>query len=411
MSNPKTAQKWPQGGAFNPPASYVSLTNGPIGFLGDTAPNFETFLGIEQGILDTEASVQLNLGAALSLANLVVICSGNTYTGATSITLRKNGVNTALSVSIPATTNGTFQDTTDTVTIISGDLINFRLVPGDALTNSCFFRACQMTITSTTQLLQWVGTGETFNVSGSQTLFGAIMGDAPADTLEVNTLYTFRYFAKLSLFHFGVKFNATTSATVARLRINQTNAKSSLSIVGGTTGLVRDTTDTDLLSDGDTINYMVVMGTGGANVWDYTLIGAVYTTIGGGLLYTIMAYTEGGTVIGSNSTQYGTFGDEVDGLTVESTAQWAVKGVALGAQNLFARVISNSINGSSTLRTRLNNANGNLSIVVPASTSGAFEDRTNAERYALNDLVSWQYVTRGSVGSITITITAMVLSN
>ena len=47
-------------------------------------------------------------------------------TGTSTFTLRKNGVDTALSVSIPAGNNGTFTDTTDTVTVGPNDDICYK---------------------------------------------------------------------------------------------------------------------------------------------------------------------------------------------------------------------------------------------------------------------------------------------
>lgn len=62
-------------------------------------------------------------------SNLQARISSNTIdSGNTTITLRKNGVDTSLSVVIPATNTGLFTDLADTVTVVDTDTVNYEWV-------------------------------------------------------------------------------------------------------------------------------------------------------------------------------------------------------------------------------------------------------------------------------------------
>lgn len=74
-----------------------------------------------------ETNAQTKLYEAWTFKGLTVGISNNDVTSASTVTLRKGAADTALSASITASTTGFFQDTTDTVTIASGDLVNYVL--------------------------------------------------------------------------------------------------------------------------------------------------------------------------------------------------------------------------------------------------------------------------------------------
>jgi len=74
----------------------------------------------------TESQVQMAVPFATTAANLYVLPTSTTAGGSSvSVTLRKNGVNTTLTVTIPAGTSTAIFDTTHTVAFAAGDLIDF----------------------------------------------------------------------------------------------------------------------------------------------------------------------------------------------------------------------------------------------------------------------------------------------
>lgn len=67
-----------------------------------------------------------------TIRNLRVRVTANTANTNSSVTLRKNGVDSALSAVILTLTNGTFSDLVDSVDVEPGDLLLMRVVVGGA---------------------------------------------------------------------------------------------------------------------------------------------------------------------------------------------------------------------------------------------------------------------------------------
>jgi len=74
----------------------------------------------------TEANTQ-TLARAGTIKNLRINVVANTFNAALVIKLRKNGVDTALTVSIPANTIGTFSDTTHAIAFAVTDLMGWSV--------------------------------------------------------------------------------------------------------------------------------------------------------------------------------------------------------------------------------------------------------------------------------------------
>ena len=64
-------------------------------------------------------------------------------------------------------------------------------------------------------------------------------------------------------------------------------------------------------------------------------------------------------------------------------------------------VTANTLNGATTLRVRINGANGNGVVSVSSSTTGYFEDTSNTDTISANDLINFSIATAGSSGSVT----------
>lgn len=68
--------------------------------------------------------------------------------------------------------------------------------------------------------------------------------------------------------------------------------------------------------------------------------------------------------------------------------------------DLWLRVTQNSVNGTSTFRTRKNRANGALSVSIDASTTGEWTDTSATDSVAVDDETNFQLVTGGSTGTM-----------
>lgn len=74
----------------------------------------------------TEPFIQTRVPAG-QFARLWVLIWANTLNDVSIITLRKNGSDTALTVTIPAGSTTTIMDDTHTVTVAQGDLVNYKI--------------------------------------------------------------------------------------------------------------------------------------------------------------------------------------------------------------------------------------------------------------------------------------------
>lgn len=82
---------------------------------------------------EDQANSKLNMSAVAS--NLVIYISANTVTASSTFALRKNGSTTSLSISIGASTTGAFEDASNTVPLVSTDLVNHILTTGSTGTS------------------------------------------------------------------------------------------------------------------------------------------------------------------------------------------------------------------------------------------------------------------------------------
>lgn len=96
--------------------------------LGNTITQANPFGSISGDCVDQalELQTQARIGTSVVFSNLKCNIILHTSSGANTIRFRKNGADTNLVVSVPASTTGTFEDTTNTVTVTPGDLVNYQ---------------------------------------------------------------------------------------------------------------------------------------------------------------------------------------------------------------------------------------------------------------------------------------------
>lgn len=94
----------------------------------------------------TESDIQ-GLGLTqFTLTNFRVFVANNGITASSTVNVRKNGANSGLTVSVPASTNGEFQDLVNSVSVTATDLLNTQYIIGGTGTNANF-RGHQLTAT------------------------------------------------------------------------------------------------------------------------------------------------------------------------------------------------------------------------------------------------------------------------
>ena len=75
---------------------------------------------------------------------------------------------------------------------------------------------------------------------------------------------------------------------------------------------------------------------------------------------------------------------------------------------LYAKLLTNTRNGATTIRFRVNGANGNQVLSIGSSTSGEFEDNSNSDTIIATDEVSYSNDVAGSSGSVVVHLLSCV---
>jgi hypothetical protein len=83
----------------------------------------------------TEADRKVKTRDIFTLSELTIVLSTNTVTASSTLTLRKNGVDTALTLTIPTSTTGVISDSTNIASVVATDDLNLSLVTGGAGTS------------------------------------------------------------------------------------------------------------------------------------------------------------------------------------------------------------------------------------------------------------------------------------
>lgn len=92
------------------------------------------------------------------------------------------------------------------------------------------------------------------------------------------------------------------------------------------------------------------------------------------------------------STVYVAVGNTSSGTQTTEAARQRTMLVGGTWANAYIRVITNDRTASSTLRSRVNGANGNQLITIGAGATGEFEDTANSDTVASGDEIDWELV-------------------
>jgi hypothetical protein len=248
-----------------------------------------------------EATIQLKSEIAGTLENFYAYCGANTNSSTASTAgSRIGGSNGNLSISIPASATGAFEDqfsvTGHNDSISTGTTINY--------VGTC----------ATGKAISLRATGVDFISSGNTWLIGAMQGTlqaASAGTTYYNTVggtiaitqwtteslvkLTSRLAFQASNLGCVISSNSVTGASTVALRQNGSTTALSASVTGSTTGIFEDTTHTVTIAATDQINYIITCGAGGTTL----KVGGIW----------MVGYVPPATFIGSEMSNIGYYGN------------------------------------------------------------------------------------------------------
>jgi len=216
-------------------------------------------------------------------------------------------------------------------------------------------------------------------------------GIAPVINVNGSILYTSIYLNKsynggvFSRLWCEISGNTRTSDTLIRFVNNFVVGNQILTIPAGATGLFTDTTNSDTVSAGDPYSFGATFPVAGGTI-QISQIGGVYDDSSGNY---VSKYAGVATAVLNGGVDVTRFG-ALAGVNVSQTSEASQQTMMTTSgtlKNLSGRAYLNSHNTDIIYRIRINGADGNCTVTVPASTTGYYEDVSNSDSVVDGDLV------------------------
>ena len=354
------------------------------------------------------AQLETPIRDAGTFSNLFVYVATNTASVTSTITLQKNQVDTALTVSYTADQTGIKEDTSNTVSFVATDEANLEItVPTEVGTNTLTAQIFSMQFAPTTttdclSILHCNASGSVSHPTDSTTFYFVPNGLIAISTTEANNKYRVRATFTASDFYVHVPSNSRTTDTVLRTRVNGANGGQSVTYATTQTGVKEDTVNTDALVAGDDYNYSLTTGTGAGEAFFVAKVGT--SVISTNSIFVCLVGDNDGDAIAFNVTAYyGAAGVLVDNTT-EANSQVYPR-FTFTTKELGAFVSANTIATSDTVVTLMDNgAASSVTVSYAAAQTGLKNDSTNtAEITSGTDEIDYRVVTPNTSGSLTFT--------
>lgn len=358
------------------------------------------FNGVAAAYATTEAWAEFKLRTAATLRKFYVTVNSNARGTATVLTLRKNGADTSVTVSIGAGVTGVVSDTTNSATYADGDTACFSYVTSTG-TGNLIITATGIEASSSGQAAVHLGitpspagistsTGSTVNAYGIGDETGTTTGNE--DRTNVRAMES----CTLSNLQVYVSANARTTNTTFSSRKNSAAGAMSCVFGSGVTGFIEDTSNSDSLSAGDRFNFARETLTGGGAIV-FRMMSLKYI----GATANVSALVAGGTsetLAAATTTYYSPAGAANQGNEAGQRATAPIAGTVTKA-GVYVGV--NASTTDATFTFRVASADTSLAVTVTASTTGAFTDTTNTATVAAGDYLSWKG-TGATTGAVTL---------
>lgn len=199
--------------------------------------------------------------------------------------------------------------------------------------------------------------------------------------------------------HLGVNIasNTVTATSTVRSRVNGADGNQAVSIPSSSTGFFEDTSHSDSLADGDLVAIALTTGGSGSSLLANT-ISSLLGHSGDVSVLAAASLTNGWQANGA------TRWTPVHGPLVASTSEVRTEVTCrqpTTLSRLRAYVAANAASGTSSIKLRVNEADGNQALSISAGATGEFEDTTHSDAIGDGDEVDLQ-LTGGGAGAISV---------
>ncbi len=172
----------------------------------------------------------------------------------------------------------------------------------------------------------------------------------------------------------------------------------SVSVPSSATGVFADVSHSDAVAAGDTWNYVWIPGSGGT-IQTMTAVSVLFEATDAN--YAVVRHLQTGAVLGGN------FFPSISGALATTTSYPLYLAFDAIARNLALYVTANTRDGASTLTVRVNAVDSAVSVSVPATTTGTFEDTGNAVDVGAVDGLEYVTSRGGTTGTYTVQYAAL----
>jgi len=203
---------------------------------------------------------------------------------------------------------------------------------------------------------------------------------------EVNEEITYRSAGTLSKLYIRISANSVSATSTLKSRVNGADGNMSASITASTTGEFEDTSNTDTVTAGDKLCTKITTGATGTN-----LVFRSISTVFSANTNTVKKFaviSGGNSYTGTTNNFSNILGRFVNTNSEDAKIKYKFKQAGT-LKNLFCYLATNTKSATTTFRTRINGANGNVALSISASATGIFEDTTNTDSVSVDDLVNY----------------------
>lgn len=321
----------------------------------------------------------------LTFSKLRVVMTSNTKTLSNpSVTIRNNGANSAVSITIPFGVTGTYSDVVNTTTVAATNNFSVQFTYGATGTGTVGYSAISVVADYTGPESITVFQNCTVTAVSSATRYHGISGYGVNTTTEAQMQLKIPKAGYLKNGVIRITSNTRNGNTVYTLRKNSADTAMTMTVPTTTSGVFKDTTNFISIADNDLVCWKSVLGGTTGTLTPQSSHIEYETSTDNFITATEMSisYTYTAGVAGTYYEFLG--GNSAQALTeAQSKIKFGIDDYNANSMRVY--IITNTRAVISTVTLRKNGADTALTVSIPASTTGQFSDTVNSVSLALDD--------------------------
>ena len=299
------------------------------------------------------------------------------------------------------TSTGWYEDASNSDTLAAGDKTNTTYTTASGGTTFVMRVISSKFAATTNDMIRWgCVDSDSVTLNGVTRYYpiggNLLGGDQGPNNTEVQVAYKARSAGTLTHSFTNIRENTRGGNSFVRSRVNSGNGNLMITVGAGVTGVLEDTSNSDTVVSGDLVNASVDYYADGNGLRFWSIAAEfVSTSVTVGMIAAAGTNNPFAATAGTAATYF------CPGGTVGAAAETATRGraiVAYTATYCAFYVISNGITATSTVRVRVNLANGNGLLSIGSGVTGYLEDASSSDTFTVGDSLTWE-LTPGGTGT------------